>query len=896
MNELRWYEDAPLSLKISAQPAVNAARGQTGIIESDDYRGEPVLAAYTYIPTTRWGLVAKQDLEELYEPIEAMFRQLIVLFLGTVTVVSVAALFLARNIAAPIVSVSHISRQIADGNLSLRFHTPRADEFGKLSRSLNSMTEALESRMTIHEGNVEFSQIMVSTKSLEEFRSQLTTYLVEKTGSCLGVYYLRQKPEDVYAPAFSIGANPESLHAFSASGPEGELGLAISRGKMTHIPNLPDDSRFAFLTTAGKVVPKELLCIPVTVDGVVEAVISLASLSGYRSELLELLEQNLVTMNTKIANLYAAEQVKALAQEMETKNQELEIQSWELKQQAQTLEQQNRELEIQSRQVQEANRLKSEFLSNMSHELRTPLNSVIALSKVLIMQAKEKLDEEEHTYLHIIARNGKHLLDLINDILDLSKIESGKVEINVTACSMLHTIDGIVESLEPLAREKGIEIHTDIPQDIPAMTSDEAKIHHILQNVIGNAVKFTEQGHVKISAQVDADNLVVTVTDTGIGIPKDALPYIFEEFRQADGSASRKFEGTGLGLSIALKYAKLLGGNIVANSTEGEGSIFSIILPLVVQGAQVAAAREPVLPFAHIRHESRPPTPDQMPSPRLLLVEDSDAAIIQIQYVLTQQGFLIDVARNGQEAIDYMAAHSPDGIILDLMMPGMDGFEVLEQMRSRDTTATIPVLILTAKDLTQNDMARLSANNIQQLVQKGDVDIPQLLCKIQQMLGINAQALGINTQAQRSSRLKPATKDHQGDSSSLSGEPGVLNPGAPTILIIEDHPDNMTTIKAILQQRYALLDVGNGEEGLRTAKESRPDLILLDISPPGMDGFEVLKQFKADEQTRTIPVIVLTARAMKGDRERILQAGCDEYISKPVDPEELLTGVEKYLK
>ena len=238
------------------------------------------------------------------------------------------------------------------------------------------------------------------------------------------------------------------------------------------------------------------------------------------------------------------------------------------------------ELELQKEQVEEANRLKSEFLSNMSHELRTPLNSIMALSRVLILQAKNKLSDEENNYLEIVERNGKHLLELINDILDLSKIEAGKMDINRTSFSLNTMLRNVKDSILPIAQEKNLDIKLFVPDNLSNIKTDELKLQQVLQNIIGNAVKFTEKGNIEINTNFDSKYVYVNVKDSGIGINENELSYIFDEFRQADGSSSRNYQGTGLGLAIAKKLMNILGGAINVKSKKGEGTIFTVTIPI----------------------------------------------------------------------------------------------------------------------------------------------------------------------------------------------------------------------------------------------------------------------------------------------------------------------------
>lgn len=737
LNNLRWHNQAPLQLQITATAAVLAAQGKTGIIETTDYRGKPVLAAYTYLPDMQWGLVAKQDLAELYEPIAFMLWQMVFLLGAASLVVIVIALILTKNISEPIITLNTISQKIADGNLSLRFPVQRKDELGALSRSLNKMTTALESRAELQQRSLDFSTFMMSADDVSEFRASLTRFLVEKTRSCLGVYYLLDPADRVFHPVFSLGAQRDRLRSFSADRFEGEWGHVLARKELSHITGLSERTQFIFITTAGDMRPSELLSIPIILDHTVEAIISLATLHEYTPMDLEFLKQNWFSVNTKFMSLHAVEHIKSLAQELHVKNRELKVQAEELQEQSRELEHQNIELAEKNRQIQEANRLKSEFLSNMSHELRTPLNSVIALSHVLLLQGSGRLSSEECHYLEIIERNGKHLLSLINDVLDLSKIEAGKIDIRLSLFSLRELIDSVKETLLPLVGEKDVELHVNIADDFPPLMSDQAKLRHILQNLVGNAIKFTDQGRIEIKATYTDASCELVIQDTGIGISSDDLPHIFEAFRQVDGSTSRRYEGAGLGLSIVARYVSLLEGTISVESALNQGTTFTLNFPLSV--------RHLMSPQSVAEHssltdddssEAHSDVPPQCSMASLLFVEDSEPAILQIRAVLERAGYHLTIARNGKEALEYVSDHIPDGIILDLMMPEIDGFEVLERIRSRPEIAHIPILILTAKDLTQQDLKRLSSNHVQQLIQKGDVNPEELLRKIQLMLNL----------------------------------------------------------------------------------------------------------------------------------------------------------------
>lgn len=468
-------------------------------------------------------------------------------------------------------------------------------------------------------------------------------------------------------------------------------------------------------------------------------------------------------------------------------------------------------------------------------------------------------------------------------------------------------IENIMESVSPIAFEKNIQFKVQLLSDLPKIESDESRVHQILQNIIANAVKFTDQGNIAISTKLISEHIDIIVRDTGIGISSKDLGTIFEEFRQVDGATTRKFEGTGLGLSIAYKATKLMGGNIQVSSTIDVGTQFIVSLPVKYNGPKKENTSQPrsVTVLDKIAGNNKSTTTSSAISnkgsdtltalicektKKILVVEDNEAAVIQVKKALETIDICVDVANDGQQALDYVQHTIPQGIILDLMMPNIDGFQVLEALRGTPLTKEIPVLILTAKDLSKHDLKRLSSNNIQQLVQKGDVDKTELLDKIKKMLGCTALLTD-----------KIVTKqipDHPLMEDQIIPKPISHSPKrqeAPVVLVVEDNPDNMITIKAVLQNGLIIKEAFDGQQGLNMAQEILPDLILLDMALPKMDGIAVVQNLKKNITTRHIPVIALTAQTMKGDRERIINSGCDDYVSKPINPETIVGKVYSWL-
>jgi len=890
LNNLRWYDNAPLNLKISAEPAVNASRGETGIAITTDYRKKNILAAYTYIAETGWGFVCKQDLKELNAPIRDMIKNFVALFIFSAFLIVLIVFWITKRITSPITELDNIAQKISKGDYSIRSNVSSSDELASLTDSINEMTASIESRIVTQKAVVDITETMIGQSSMQGFGTQILKQLMEITGANMSTFYILNEGTSEYEHFASIGANEKLLKPFNAENPEGEFGNVLSEKSIYYLQNIPDDTTFKFRTTAGDAIPKEIITIPVLVESRVVALISLVNMQKFSKECYDILNQSWTAINTSYSNLMSNERTRILAEHLAKTNLELEAQTEELQDQAEELKQQseelqdqtaelqqtseelheqNLELDAQKNQVESANKLKSEFLSNMSHELRTPLNSIMALSRVLITQSKDKLSEEENGYLEIVERNGKRLLSLINDILDLSKIEAGRMDVLPEFISVASLLQIVKENMQTLCEQKGLTLTLSVPKNLPKVENDESKLHQILTNIVGNAVKFTEKGGVDISVEHDEGSVIIEVKDSGIGISEAIIPHIFEEFRQADGTSSRQYEGTGLGLAIAKKIAQMLGGDIMVTSVLGKGSIFTLTIPVKWHEKRLAPgnnAYEAISWQAQQAQEGNINVAKDISETRILMVEDNPDAIIQVKSVLEKNNYKVDVASGGQAAIDYMKDKVPDGIILDLMMPDVDGFEVLEKMRSTESTRMIPVLILTAKDLTRKDLSRLSANNTSQLIHKGDVDIDSLLKKVQLMLGLD-------------------------EKSKVEGRKSKVD-----ILIVEDNPDNMITIKAILKGKFKVAEAVNAEEGLILAKSQFPKLILLDMSLPNMSGEDIITVLKKNIDTKDILIIALTAQAMKGDREKFLKMGCDGYVSKPIDQKALFEEISRLSK
>jgi signal transduction histidine kinase/DNA-binding response OmpR family regulator/HAMP domain-containing protein len=793
-----------------------------------------------------------RDAERLHG---AIGRQLTVVVAAILLLSLTLSWYLLRAVRKPLEQLTTAAEQFRRGRMGIRSGYVSANEFGLLSAAFDAMADTVETQMRINEQAAQLAGVMLRETEAHSFCRELLKALLAHTGAQVGAVYLLNERQTEFELFESIGLAAAGRSAFSATAPEGEFGAALATGKMQRIAGIPEETRFDFATVAGTFRPREIVTIPLIWDHRAGAVLSLASVGGFSDGAMRLLEGVQDTVTARVNGVLTYRQARELAERLDRQNRELQAQKRELAAQANELTEQNVELEMQKRQLDEANRLKSAFLSNMSHELRTPLNSVIALSGVLERRLAEKIPAEEAGYLEVIERNGRQLLALINDILDLSRIEAGREEIHLGRFTLRTLVDEVVAMLAPQAREKGIALDNLVDADLPPVVSDPDKCRHILQNLVGNAVKFTEAGSVAITARQVEDALHVAVRDTGIGIAAEQLPHIFEEFRQADVGTARKYGGTGLGLAIASRYAAMLHGGITVESTPGQGSTFTLSLPLTLslpgqEAPEVHSHAASGTSFGADATAGR--------GRRVLLVEDNEPAVIQLTEMLTGQGYEVQVARNGREALARLEGSLPDAAILDLMMPEIDGFEVLRQIRGAGPSAALPVLILTAKHVTREELGFLKGNHVHQLIQKGDISRTELLAALARMMPPRGGA-------------------------APDARPGLSRVAKPVVLVVEDNPDNLRTMRALLQERCTVLEAPDGQTGIEQARRHRPDLVLMDLALPVMDGFAALAALRADETLRAIPVVAVTASAMKGEREEVLARGFDGYLSKPVD-------------
>ncbi|MEO7837586.1 MAG: response regulator, partial [Acidimicrobiales bacterium] len=770
----------------------------------------------------------------------------------------------------------------------------------------------------------------------------------------------------------------------------------------------------------------------------------------------EELRRSNVELESQAASLKASEELLQQQQE------ELQQTNEELQEKARLLAEQNRSIEVKNREIEMArlgleekaqqlalsSKYKSEFLANMSHELRTPLNSLLILARLLTDNSDGNLSDKQVEFARTIHTAGSDLLDLINDILDLSKVEAGKMDVLLAEVSIGELCANVEQGFRPVADEKQLVFTIERREGAPGMiTTDEQRLHQVLRNLLSNAFKFTEQGSVNLTigpapddirfsnpVLIDAERVVAfTVSDTGIGIPGDKLRLVFEAFQQADGTTSRRYGGTGLGLSISREIARLLGGEIRANSTLDEGSVFALFLPEVYAPTPDAVlsepefrgrtgAREQVRPRLS-EYSARPPSdsaereddvepalesiPDDRgfiaQGDRALLVVEGDAIVShQLLELGRERGFKVVLAARGgvavalaheirpdaivldadpafagadallghfkrdvdlrhipihvladpesrwrilraggfgfsakpvdrdsladaidalgtyleagerhllivedneterqavmallgggqrvvatavgssEEAVAVLAERPVDCVVLDLKLPKMSGFSLLEQIKSDERLHTIPVIVYTGKDLTQREQTRLS-KFAESIIVKDARSPDRLLEEVTLFLHQPGHQLPDDQ------RL--ILEQLQNHASLLTGK---------RVLIVDDDVRNVFALTSVLErQGMTVVFAENGKDGIAMLKQHPDvDLVLMDIMMPEMDGYETTTAIRAIPRFQKLPIIALTAKAMKGDREKSIAAGASDYITKPVDVEQLLSLIRVWL-
>lgn len=672
------------------------------------------------------------------------------------------AIWVFRSVSRSLRKVTDVIHQVAHKKTENypRIQVISNDEIGQIASSYNEMAAALEQHT---EQENEFKAVLkmqnwqktvvaeltAKYQGLHDLKELAELFIMEvasAVGAGYGVFYIRQDVDFQGGRLHKMAAyagGSEEIHTTSFALGEGLVGQCALENKIISLSNPPNDY-FHIRSGLGSAKPSYITLLPVQFESKVVAIIELASFLPLTEAQFSLLEELLQTLGITINSISGQMQVQKLlkdsqvfTEELQTQSEELQMQQEELRtlneqleEQFKNSEQRNKELERikteleeKNEQIQLASTYKTEFLANMSHELRTPLNSMLILSQLLTDNREGNLTPKQIEFISTIYSSGSDLLNLINEILDLAKVESGKTEIVLDEIRVVELVDFAKNQFQPLAEQKGIRFDRIIQPQLGNLSfySDVQKIQQVIKNLLSNAFKFTEQGSVTLQMRRDdeRDELDITVSDTGIGIPKEKQSIIFDAFKQVDGTTSRKYGGTGLGLSITHKIVELLGGRIQVESSEDQGSIFTVSLPLVkngsistdIDGKEVAAGVDTALDqtphvevFAgELRQVPVTESRESLKGKKILLVDDDMRNIYALSTALESYEVNLIFAENGVEGIKMLQEHpDTDLILMDIMMPKMDGYEAMREIRKLTQYEKLPIIALTAKAMKQD--------------------------------------------------------------------------------------------------------------------------------------------------------------------------------------------------
>ena len=975
-----------------------------------------------------------------------------------------AMLSTQRLIARPLRDITDLMTRLANRDHSVEVpDRTRKDEIGDLSRALQIFKD-----MSIETHDNSWVKTQVSTLSAElqkagshtAFGENLLSQLAPLLSAPLAVFYQQREDGELHLLASYGLRERRGFHRSYRIG-DGLVGQCAKERRQLVVTDLPPDY-VRVHSSLGEAPPRCVVLLPLLLRDQVLGVLEFGALNSFGKLQMRLLEELMPLLALSLDNLSRAlktqnlleetqaqaeelaaseeslkaqqeelrvtneqleqqskrlrvseEELRVQAEELKVSNEELQLKSDTLNQQKEQLEQLQRETQQKAEELAQASRYKSEFLANMSHELRTPLNSMLILSKSLADNDEGNLDKDQQEAAKIINESGHNLLRLINDILDLSKVEAGKMELLIETVQLREFAQGIDRNFRHVARERKLEFAIEIDPALPAtMQQDAGKIGQVVTNLLSNAFKFTASGRVtfaigrpaagEVLPGVDpAQTLALRVTDTGIGIPADKLQSVFEAFEQVDGTTSRKYGGTGLGLSISRSMAQLLGGTITLSSVEGQGTTFTLLLPQTLQGGGTATAMHamstrrappPVAPSGSTAHVPaapiQPPVLDRS-KPLILVIEDDPHFAKILADSTRKRGCEAITAADGESGYAAAEEYQPTGIILDVALPGMDGWSVMDKLKSNPKTRHIPVHFMSAEDESLRGLGMGAVGYLVKPVSKEGInaafdkvlhfaegtprklllvdddrgsrvavrtllDLPSVEiveapdgadglsalqretydCIILDMMLPDMDGLEFLRRATLAGPLPPVviysaktlTPDETlklrqyTDSivikSARSPERlidevtlflhSIRDAHAPaarieraaasdvagkTTLIVDDDMRNVFALSRALRSRG--LNVVMAEDGYKAIAQLEQnkliDIVLMDIMMPGMDGYATMREIRKRAEWKQLPIIAVSAKAMRGDREKCIEAGANDYLAKPIDIDKLVS-------
>ena len=936
-----------------------------------------------------------------------------------------------------------------------------SESYKKNFESYIKTAERLERQAWLRNGQTELAEQVLGRLTLNMLGRNILQFCAQYLGSVVGAVYVREDHGGLKRVASYGLSNEQESRDQVIHNDEGLVGQAAQQDQLIRLDNVPQDYFLKVSSGLGQGLPHSVLVVPTSDDDRVNGVIELGflrTLTERDVELFELIADNIGTSieaaryRQRLQEVLAEtqqlnEELQVQQEELKTANEELEEQSQILKESQTNLETQQAELEqtneelagqrdamdrknkelneaqIQleerAQELQRSSKYKSEFLANMSHELRTPLNSSLILAKLLSENSHGNLSGEQVKFAESIYSAGNDLLNLINDILDISKVEAGKLEVLPENTSVARVVEGLRGMFEPLAGDKGLTLKVEVqPGTPPMLYTDSQRLEQILKNLLSNAIKFTEKGQVSLTvAQAPGERIAFIVKDSGIGIAEDQQESIFEAFRQADGTTNRRYGGTGLGLSISRDLATLLGGTISVSSTPGQGSEFTLSMPeqFVEPDEPMAPKVAPPARAVSASAVSKPVdvAPVQIPrfaddrekapfSTRCILVVEDEPNFARILFDLAHElGYNCLVAHGADEGYGLAVEFIPDAILLDMRLPDHSGLTVLQRLKASAPTRHIPVHVISVEDRVEaamhmgavgyavkpttreelkNVFARLEAkltqkvkrvllvedddlqrDSIARLIGDDDIEItavgfaqealdllrsniydcmiidlklPDMLggdllkrmstediCSFPPVIVYTGRNLTRDEEAElrkysRSIIIKGARSPerlldevtlflHKVESQ-LSHERQTMLQTARSrdkvfegrkILLVDDDVRNIFALTSALEHKGAVVVIGrNGREAIERLNEVEDiDLVLMDVMMPEMDGYEATIEIRKNPRWRKLPIIAVTAKAMKDDQERCLQAGTNDYLAKPIDLDRLFSLIRVWL-
>ncbi|WP_405497289.1 HAMP domain-containing protein [Streptomyces sp. NBC_00096] len=859
---------------------------------------------------------------------------------------------LAGNLTRQVRAIAEVASAVAEGDLTRSITVDASGEVAELKDNINSMvgslresTRANQEQDWLKSNLARISGLMQGHRDLAAVAELVMDELTPLVAAQYGAFYLAEDGPagTVLTLVGSYGrpAGAEEGTGFALG--ESLVGQAARSHRIIATDQVPGG--YVISSGLGHTTPGSLIILPIVVDDQVLGVIELASFSAFtpvhRDFLTQLMETIGANVNTIVANARTDEllgesqrltgELQARSEELQVQQEELQRSNAELEEKAALLASQNsdieaknleieqarQELETRAQQLSLASTYKSEFLANMSHELRTPLNSLLILAQLLAQNPARNLTPKQVEYAGIIHSAGSDLLQLINDILDLSKVEAGKMDINPERVQLPQLLEYVDATFRPMTTQKSLDFTVTTAPDAPDdLLTDDSRLRQVLRNLLSNAVKFTERGgvelHIEPATVPDAPAgltrrgplLAFRVRDTGIGIPEQQLESVFGAFQQADGTTSRKYGGTGLGLSISREIAQLLGGAVTAESTPGQGSTFTLYLPVsradyeeappadapgVTASSGTPAAARPGRPDAHLlpaqRRARRLLVIEARPNGLLSLVAESAGRDFAPSHQMTGErgGIQVVNATSSREAAAALASDAFHCVVLELDMPDGEALRFLDALDGDRALASLPVLA--------HNNPRVRTGLEDALRERSASRHVELLSSLDEL----RERIALHLSAEQPGDVLPLVQGDargQQDAHVLAGDLA-----GRTVLVVDDDARNLFALSGVLELHgMRVLHAEDGRKGIDALiRNEGVDLILMDVMMPELDGYAATAEIRRMPAYAGLPIIAVTAKAMPGDREKSLAAGASDYVTKPVDADDLIARVRHWL-